>query len=185
MSPNNKTPFKVYLLQTATSGPARLPAEGWPKTMIPASAGGDSHPKGLPSSPAHEQTGSSGMSTELTSISSYSWSRGTGSFWQHVGPCSPFLQPGDCGGLSFPHWRRTPVGMREMLAGACWDAAAVGSQPWVILAAVTRCWWEGAPDRGIAHLRPCWPWPRPAEPQNLRGESSSLPGELHGHKSTR
>lgn len=58
--------------------------------------------------------------------------------------------------------------MQETLAGARRDAAAVGSQPWVTLAAVTRCWWEGAPGRGIAHLGPRWPWPRPAEPENLQ-----------------
>lgn len=110
MSPNNKTPFKVYLLLTAMSGPARLPAEGWPKTMIPTSAGGDPHPKGLPSSPGHKQNWKlrnehgANFDIQLLMVS------GTGSSWQHVGPCSPFLQPGDCGGVSFPHWRRTPVG---------------------------------------------------------------------------
>lgn len=36
------------------------------KTMIPAR--GDLHPKGLPSPPAHQQTGSSGMSTEVILI---------------------------------------------------------------------------------------------------------------------
>lgn len=50
-----------------------------------------------------------------------------------------------------------------------------------LAAAATRCWWKGGPSMAIAH-----PGPRhPAKPQNLRGESSSLPGELRGHECTR